>query len=188
MKTKDELRKEIFIKRSQLTPEYRQAAQAKIYQALFDLDSFQNARTIMVYYSTAEEFDTQPIIQRAWDDGKVVGVPRVYPKRILEAHKLTPDTPLELSKFKIQEPISTSPIIDPEIIDLIIMPCVTCNNQGERLGYGGGYYDRYLLRAKNAQLVLPYFAQLQMDTIPTEAHDMKVQTVITEEQVTFIKQ
>lgn len=181
MLSKDQLRQEIFKKRAALTDDYRQAAQAKVYDQLFDLDVFKKAKTIMVYYSTPEEFNTHPIIEKAWQEGKRVGIPRVFPKRVMEALEYTSDSQLENSKFDIPEPSLASPVIDPESIDLIIMPCVSCNNQGERIGYGGGYYDRYLLRAKNAYFLLPYFAKLQSQEIPKEEHDQKVDLVITEE-------
>ena len=61
------------------------------------------------------------------------------------------------------------------------MPCVSCNNQGQRIGYGGGFYDRFLLRAKKIPIILPYFAKLQSEEIPTEDHDQTVDVVITEE-------
>ncbi|MCR8968821.1 5-formyltetrahydrofolate cyclo-ligase [Facklamia sp. 7083-14-GEN3] len=186
MKSKTELRKEIFEKRAQLSKEYRRSAEEKIFQQLFELDEYKKAKKIMVYYSTDEEMNTHPIIQRAWKDGKEVGIPRVFPDRVMEALVYKENATLERSAFGILEPEKISKRLEPEDIDLIIMPCVTCNNRGERLGYGGGYYDRYLLRAKNAYLVLPYYAQLQYDEIPTEEHDKKVDMVMTEEGIYLI--
>ncbi|MGX7108409.1 5-formyltetrahydrofolate cyclo-ligase [Facklamia miroungae] len=187
MKSKNELRKEIFEKRAHLSQEYRHAAEERIYQQLFNLEQYQNAKKIMVYYSTDEELNTHPIIQRAWQDQKEVGIPRVFPERVMEAMIYKENTPLERSAFGILEPEKIGKRLVPEEIDLIIMPCVTCNNKGERLGYGGGYYDRFLLRAKNAYLVLPYYAKLQTDEIPTEEHDKKVDMILTEEGISLIK-
>ncbi|MBG9979998.1 5-formyltetrahydrofolate cyclo-ligase [Facklamia lactis] len=178
---KNELRKEIFSAREKLSNEYREEAEKVIYQKLFALEEFQQANTIMVFYSTEDEFNSHPIIERAWQEGKKVGIPRVYPKRVMEALEYTPQTQLEKSSFGISEPIQSSPIIKASDIDLIIMPCVTCNNQGERLGYGGGYYDRYLQRTNNPHLILPFYALLQRNNIPMEEHDQLVDVVITEE-------
>lgn len=177
---KKTLRQEIFIQRSQLSPEYRKEAEASIYQTLFELEEFQEAQTIMCYYATEDEFNTHPIIEKAWQMGKQVGIPRVYPDRRMEAHVYTADSQLQESAFKIPEPLESSPVIDPKDIDLIIMPCVSCNNQGQRIGYGGGYYDRYILRTRPALLVLPFYQDLQRLGIPVEDHDLTMDIVITE--------
>lgn len=180
---KEAIRKEIFKKREDLSDEYRKEAEEKIYQHVLSLPEYEKAKTIMIYYSTDDEFNTMPLIERAWQDGKKVGSPRVFPKRVIEAMELTPNTELVQSKFGISEPTEKAPIINPEDIDLIIMPCVTCNRQGERIGYGGGYYDRFLERAENALLVLPYYAKLQMDNIPMEEHDKSIDIIIDEEGI-----
>ena len=181
MISKNELRQVIFKKRQQLSQAYRQEAQNKIYQQVFDLPLFKAAKSVLIYTSTEEEMDTRPIIEEGWKLGKTMTVPRVYPKRQMEAHVITPDSTYQVSKFGIPEPLADSPIIDPQDLDLIIMPCVSCNNQGQRIGYGGGFYDCFLLRAKNVPVILPYFAKLQSEEIPTEDHDQTADVVITEE-------
>ncbi len=180
---KEAIRKDIFKKREALTDQYRQEAENKIYEKIFSLPEFQEAETIMIYYSTEDEFNTMPIIERAWKDGKQVGSPRVFPKRVIEAMELTPATEFEESKFGIKEPVKETPIIAPEDIDLIIMPCVSSNRDGERVGYGGGYYDRFLERAENALLVLPYYSKLETQDIPMEEHDKKIDIVIFEDGI-----
>lgn len=180
---KEAIRKDIFKKREALTDQYRQEAENKIYEKVFSLPEFQEAETIMIYYSTEDEFNTMPIIERAWKDGKQVGSPRVFPKRVIEAMELTPATEFEESKFGIKEPVKETPIIAPEDIDLIIMPCVSSNRDGERVGYGGGYYDRFLERAENALLVLPYYSKLEIQDIPMEEHDKKIDIVIFEDGI-----
>ena len=177
---KNSLRQEVFEQRKKLTPEYRQQAEAAIYQSLFDLEAFKTAQTLLCYYATEGEFNSHPIIEKAWQMGKTVGIPRVYPNRQMEAHVYRPDSQLEESAYHIPEPLASAEVIDPKDLDLIIMPCVSCNNQGQRIGYGGGYYDRYILRTKPALLVLPFYQALQRQDIPVEDHDLTMDIIITE--------
>lgn len=180
---KKALRQQILQARSRLTQEYRDQVQAKIYDLLFAQEAYQKAETVFVYLSMGDEFDTLPIIEKAWADGKTVSVPRVHGKGHMEAHIYGPDTEMTTSKMGIEEPAPETPIQDPSQLDLIIMPCVSVNYQGARLGYGGGFYDRFLGRAPQAKIILPYFDAMVSDDIPLEPHDQPVPVVITERGV-----
>lgn len=185
MKSKKEIRQHIFDLRDQLSGEYVIQATELIHDKLFDLESYKKAKQIFVFYSMEGELDTRPIIKHATDHGKAVGIPRTIKMGEMMIHHYKPGDPLFTASFGAQEPSAEAPEMAVEDIDLIIMPCVTCNDKGERVGYGGGFYDRILADFKG-QTVLPYFSKLQTLNIPMEDHDKKVDYVITEKSVVHV--
>lgn len=139
--------------------------------------SFKQARSIGIYRSMAHEVDTWPIIQEALKT-KQVSVPVVKQKRLV-FQEIFPDTQYEKSNFGILEPVD-APEIVPETLDLLIVPGVAFTQSGKRLGYGGGYYDRFL--TANAYTTISLAMQLQLvseEILPIEAHDQRIQQILT---------
>lgn len=101
----------------------------------------------------------------------------------MHAHILTNLDDLEVGSLNIPVPPASSHIIDPQDLDLIIVPCLTCSRDGCRLGYGGGYYDRYLSAASRATKVILCRHDLLCDELPLEEHDVPVDIVITEQEI-----
>lgn len=182
MKTKKELRQEIFERRNQLTDEYYEEATVAIHDRLYSMDLYKNAKTIFIFYSMGKELDTKKIIAHAYEAGKRVAIPRTIKFGEMNFHEYQPGDKLETAKFGAEEPLESAPIVPLEECDLIIMPCVTCNDKGERVGYGGGFYDR-ILEQYDGETILPYFAKLQTLEIPMESHDKKMDYVITERSI-----
>lgn len=183
---KNEIRENIFKKRETLSDNYYESASKAIYENLFELDVVKEAKTVFIYRSMGKELNTQPLIDFALENGKRVALPRVVSlKEGMRAHEYNAGDELEKSKYGAEEPLADSPVVTASEMDLIIMPCVTCNNRGERIGYGGAFYDRFL-REFNGVTVLPYFHELQTFEIPMEEHDMKMNYVITEDSVVKI--
>ena len=163
------------------------AADAAIVKALTGLDVYQNARTLAVYVSFGSELNTFPLIEQALSDGKRVAVPYCVPKtHIMKMLSIAhfPDD-LHPGTMGILEPDpAVSPELAPDAIDLIVVPGVGFTKRGERLGYGGGFYDRYLLKLKaTAHLVALVPEFLLFDALPTEAHDLRIPTLITEKRI-----
>lgn len=178
---KKELRKQVIQRRTKLNPSYQKIANEKIIQNIIDSYEYQKSSIIFTFIGKKGEIDTRKLIIDAVERGKVVGVPRVYPGNVMKVHRFKSFEELIMSKLHILEPAATSPSIEISSIDLTILPCVTCNIKGDRLGYGGGYYDRFLSTAGNRSLsYLPCFSQLQVDQIPLEENDMQADVVVTE--------
>lgn len=157
-------------------------ATAQLISQLLQLPSWQQATVIATTLSQTFELDTTGIIAAAWAAGKQVVVPQTLPKRQMQMRELTPATQLERTKFGVVEPI-TGVIVPPTMIDLIVVPGVAFTKTGARLGFGGGYYDRYLAAYSGATVALALPWQVQSTGAwPTEKFDVKIQTVLTTER------
>lgn len=184
---KAQLRQELLQRRAQLVPSYRKQATQAITNLLINLPQFQRSHTIFTYWSVGSELATQPLIKAAQTKQKVIALPRVYAQRKMQAQLFQGQQALQKSSLGVLEPKITAPIIDPAELDLVIVPCLTCSLAGERLGYGGGYYDRYLQQQSlTATTVALCFAQLQSAQVPVTSLDYSVDFVITEQGVSKV--
>lgn len=187
MMNKKSLRQEIFARREALSPDYHSQANQQIIAKILESQLFKDSQTIFVYHGMGRELDTQSLIANALAQNKTIALPRVHRKGVMKAHHYQIGHQLEVSSFGIPEPMLDSPIIDPKDIDLVILPCVTTNDRGERLGYGGGFYDRFLPQT-DAKVMLPYFEKLLTNIIPLEPHDQYPDIVLTENNIHIIKE
>lgn len=180
---KKELRKQMLQKRNRLEEEERKKADSAIRNAFLLSSYYQTCKSIFLYISYSSEVDTQEIIQTALADGKTVLVPLTDPvEKKMDAVPITDfKTQLCPSCYGILEPNFTSKTpYPPENIDLIVVPGVAFDRKGFRIGYGGGYYDRYLSQARNAVTVGFAYEKSLLDEIPSESHDQRVQIILTE--------
>lgn len=155
-------------------------------QAMFDaflaLPQVQQAKTIFAFWGIpGKEPDTAKLIGKLVAQGKVIGLPRMLPEHQMEVRQYCPDRPLVQVSFGISEPGEDCPLMDKEEIDLILVPAVCYDRQGYRLGFGGGYYDRWLEHFTGFRAGLCREAVLQ-DKVPTEAHDSRVDLLLTERE------
>lgn len=146
-------------------------------------DIYRTAKTVFLYVSTAAEIDTSRILADALWQGKTVCVPRCEAAREMTARRiLSPDELCQAGAFDILEPSPDAFLISPDQIDLILAPALACDRRGVRLGYGGGYYDKFLHRSNAARAALCAASRL-IDVLPAESHDERVQYIFTERQV-----
>ena len=135
---------------------------------------------IYPYLAYNQEIITDTLIERAWVDGKAVAVPKCYEDNRMEFHRISSFEDTELGMFNIPEPKHGEIVDDNEV--LIIMPGLAFDKEFNRIGYGGGFYDRYLDRKQNCRFIKVAFAydfQL-VDHIEADDHDYKVDIIITD--------
>lgn len=175
---KAELRRNIIKQRQSLSEkEWQQKSQA-ICTNLLNSELFQQAKTILAYFSFRQEPDLSYLFL---DSKKTWGFPRCIEKSLIW-HIWKPQDKLIIGKYGIQEPHPDATIINPHQVDLILVPCVACDYQGYRLGYGGGYYDR-LLSSPDWELIPTIgivFDFAYLAEIPIENWDKKLDDVCTE--------
>lgn len=173
------LRRQIKEKIVCLDPDYCHQADKQIRQWILNWEYFQKAETIFCFVGTAREIHTKPLIQAALDQGKRVAVPKCISKGIMEARQIRSLGELYPGSYGIEEPGEAAGIIGPEEISLALVPCLTCSENGRRLGYGGGFYDRYLSAVSGIRAVLCR-GRLMEAEIPWEPHDRLMDAVIRE--------
>lgn len=157
---------------------------ARIYKDLFSIPEWQNASTIAVTISRGLEIPTRPIIERAWEEGKQVCIPKCDPEtKNMQFRTYQTDDQLEIVYAGLLEPvIEKTKEVKPSQIDLVIVPGVCFDTAGFRIGFGGGYYDRYLCGYKGQTVSLLLECQL-FAHIPRQPHDIPVHKLITENQM-----
>ncbi len=165
-----------------LPEDYLARSDQGIAETLLTLDLWKQARTVFLYVSVGKEPDTRALLTAAWKAGKTAAVPRVLPDGIMEARVIRTLDDLTESNFGIPEPGANSPLLPPDALELIVVPCVAADRQGNRLGHGGGYYDRYLAKT-NCPSVCLCRARLLQTALPHGALDRVVDFIITEKEL-----
>ena len=176
---KQQLRAVIRRMEAALAPGYLQNSDAAIAAHLLAMPEYQSAGTIFCFVGTGREIDTRPILRHALDSGKTVCVPLCTTPGRMELRRITSLEELQPGSFGIPEPSADAPGVEVDDVDLAVVPCLSCNHLGQRLGRGGGYYDRYLPAFPGGTVGLCRDALLQRE-IPAEAHDRPVDLVLTE--------
>lgn len=176
---KERLRREIKGQRAEFASSYCQRADRAIFKYITELPEYQRAERILCFVSTEQEVHTFSVIEHALEQGKVVGVPRCTGKGIMEVCRIDGLEGLETGAYGILEPVRGAPVLLPEELGFAVVPCLSCSSTGRRLGYGGGYYDRYLLKTKAFKAVVCRAGSMRED-IPVEAHDLRMDIVVSE--------
>src|SRR5699024_694729 len=155
---------------------------------LIHTTAWENAQTIGITISKGFEWDTTAIIEKAWEQNKIICAPKCYPtKRKLVFYRLHSFEDLEVVYYNLKEP---KPIEENKVekgnLDMVIVPGLLFDKSGFRIGFGGGYYDRFLTDYRGKTVALTC-SQLLTDNIPKESHDIAVQQIITEEDIINVK-
>ena len=163
----------------ELPPAYRAESSRRIAALLLSLKAYRSAGTVCCFVGTAREIDTRPILQDALNAGKRLCVPRCDAPGEMTMREITTFDQLSPGTMGILEPSADASVTAPENIDFAVLPCLSCDIRGNRLGYGGGYYDRFL-RAYHGAAILLCRERLMQTDIPAEPHDVAVPFVLTE--------
>ena len=168
----------------QLSTAYCKRADRGILEHIITLPEYEKAQTVFCYVGRSSEINTIPILEDILQKGKTLAVPKCIDKGIMIACKVQCLTQLQPGKFGIYEPVKECTLVEPTVIDLGIIPCCACGKDGRRLGYGGGYYDRYLQRADFTKTALCRSMMLQ-ENIPVGEYDVSMDIVISEQAIHF---
>lgn len=180
------LRKKMLEIRSQFSPERVHEHSIKISNHAIEQPFYQQAQTLLCYMAFRNEVDVSKVMEDAWQQGKRVLLPRVNPAdRTMKCIQVEKFSDLQSGAYGIMEPLDDpSRMIPPTEIDLVIVPGVAFDSQGYRLGYGGGYYDRFFSSPsiRPIRVGVSFPEQLVADVYP-ESHDQRMDFVITSTKV-----
>ena len=154
-------------------------AAKKIQVRLEKIDAYRGAKMIGLYYSIGSEIPTRDIIQEVLSTGRKVCLPRVL-RQELEFREISDFSSLEMGSFDIMEPKERCPLVDS--LDVILVPSVGISLTGSRLGYGQGFYDRFL--GKNSTVTIsPVLEKQLIRNIPQSESDQAIDWIVTEDRI-----
>jgi len=181
---KKRIREEILSRRDREPEDIRRKKSQKIKKRLFSLKEFKEAHTILSYYSKESEVETEEMMEEALRKGKRVLLPKVREREICLGEIKDLEKDLEKGRFGILEPKETYRKTTPRGIDLVILPGIAFDLKGERIGYGKGYYDRFLKKfPRTIPLIgLAYDFQV-VNHPPGERYGRRVWKIITETRI-----
>lgn len=180
---KQELRKQILALRKGMTVREVKERSRIICEQAAGQKLFRGSGDICLYMPINNEVDVTMLFETAWNLDKRVWLPRVIGSNI-RFFSYEKETPVIVGKYGIREPDSKEELV-PDERTLIVMPGAVFSRNCDRIGYGGGYYDRFLERNPACHtLALCYDFQI-VDELPSEPHDKKPEVIISEEQVVF---
>ncbi|AXH99009.1 5-formyltetrahydrofolate cyclo-ligase [Sporosarcina sp. PTS2304] len=177
------LRNQILKQLHQLTPSDHEQKSAEIREKFLASDEFKNAHTIGITLSRFPEVATHHLIESAWQAGKRIAIPKcIAAAREMDFRLITSFDQTETVYMDLLEPrVESTVSVAPEEIDLQIVPGVVYTAEGYRIGFGGGYYDRYLVDYPFETVSLAFERQMT-DTIERESHDIPVSYIFTEQR------
>ena len=179
---KQSLRTRLQKQRDRIPGNEKERMDASIAEHLFGWEIFQTSKIIFCFVSFRSEVNTYPIIEKSMQLGKTVATPRVNLSTKNMDACIIDDvfTSLEEGYYGIPEPVKSCKIVDYRSIELIITPGLAFTVRGERLGYGGGFYDRFMERHSHATSSALTYDRFILKELPVKDHDLPVDYVITE--------
>ena len=184
---KKEFRKKVINLRKEKDKDFIKHNSDIITDKLLNLDCIKNAKNIMLYLDFNNEVSTDSLIKKLLDLGKIVSSPIT----LKEERKLIPSQITDLKNgiqygaYNIREPKpECSPAINIKDLDVVIVPAVAYDKNCYRLGYGGGFYDRFLENLRKDAVTIGIAFDLQIfDEVPKEAHDAQLDYIVTESRI-----
>ena len=180
---KKSLRKEMRAKRSSMSKEERDMASHNIVSRLIESSIYQESNTIMAYASMPEEIQLNELFDHAFKHDKILAIPLIIGRGTMRPVFLPTMEDLEVGDFGIMTVRQDKrQFVEFSDIDCIIVPGAAFDRSSNRLGLGGGYYDRFLKNVPSAKRVALAFDYQLLDAVPAEPHDAKVDVIITESE------
>jgi len=173
---KQALRKQIRQQKRAMTPEQIESASARLGELFLQSEQYQQAKTIYGYLPYNQEVRTVPMLEQAIRDGKRVAVPKVYGEEMRFIY-IDDFTRVEKGYAGIPEPMDDGPVADDPTA-LVLMPGLAFDPHGHRIGYGGGFYDKFLAAEPNHPTLALCYSFQMLPKLETEKFDIPVDCVL----------
>lgn len=173
------LRAEVRASERAMSREEKRRADETITQTVLSTEIYRSARTVFAFVGTDREIDTSALLCGILGSGKRLCVPLCTGDGLMQPKEIHSLSELAPGAYGIPEPSADCRSVAPEEIDLVIVPCVSCSHTGARLGQGGGFYDRFFEHYRG-ESILVCRERLTREDIPTEPHDARFRTVVTD--------
>ncbi|KZL92780.1 5-formyltetrahydrofolate cyclo-ligase [Clostridium magnum] len=186
--SKTTFRKLVLEKRDAVAMDTRKKWDEEVFKRIIHNEFYINSNIIFTFVSFGSEVNTHQIINLALNDNKIIYVPKIKSKeKGIEIFRINSLSDLRPGYFDILEPSENCSAADSRDIDLILMPGVAFDRQGGRLGYGAGFYDRFLTKMskKVSKIALAYQLQV-VNSVPMESSDVRIDGIITNEELITI--
>ncbi len=183
--SKEDIRNYILSKREICDSETRIKWDNNIFDKVINSEFYKKASIIFIFVSFKNEVNTHQIINRSISDGKIICVPKIQSKeKGIEIFRINSLAEVKPGYYGILEPLERCPEVDSKSIDLILMPGVAFDRHGGRVGYGAGFYDRFLskINIEIDKVALSYNFQL-LNNVPMNKLDVFIDGIITEEEI-----
>ncbi len=180
--SKDELRKKYLRIREAIPDEIYFSASKEIARIFSESDFYKNAETVLLYMSIKKEVDTRLLLQKLLSDKKAVAIPVSFSDGKMTFRYITQTTALTCGRFSVPEPPESAPEYKYSEKTLCVVPGIAFDRKGYRLGYGKGYYDRYL--ASNRVFTVGFcFDEVFTEELPHENTDIACDAIITQKGI-----
>lgn len=177
------IRKKYIALRQQMNLKDVAIQSASIMNTLLQSDDYQKANSIFTYIGVKNEVETYELIESALSDHKKVAVPKIFGKGLMKFYYMSTLEELILNRFGLLEPIQQNEEAISDLHTLMIVPGVAFDRSLNRMGFGAGYYDRYLSAHQYSKAIaLAYDFQMVSD-FPAESWDIKMDAIITQKQI-----
>ena len=179
-RAKRRIRREVLAIRDGLPPSERSAMGELVSERFLTLPEVMGARSVMLFWSFGSEVPTERVIQRLHARGVVVALPRIEGSELV-AVGYAPGDPSETTAFGAEEPLRGARI-PRATLDVVAIPAVAFDRRCGRIGYGGGYYDRFLRGLRAFTAGLSFGLQVLDEELPTGNFDRRVDAIVTESE------
>lgn len=181
-KIKKDLRKKMMSKALALPEVYKTDADARITDLLLGLPEYKRASTVFCFVGVAHEINTRPFLEQVLADGKRLAVPLCVGKGVMEARRIFSLDELKRGYYGLYEPDKSSEFVPMDEVEFAVIPCVTADHRGNRLGHGGGYYDTLFNKYNNVPAAI-ICRERMCGEVPTEPFDHRFSITVTEDGV-----
>ncbi|MBE6552005.1 MAG: 5-formyltetrahydrofolate cyclo-ligase [Ruminococcaceae bacterium] len=184
---KDRIREEYLNIRNSIDPTYREEASVRICNEIIKSGEYKNADTILMYSAINSEVSLEPLFEKVLSDKKIAAFPKCYPDRVLKFFEVTGKDDFALGKYSISEPNEGCREITDFGKALCLIPALAAGLDGTRVGYGGGYYDKFLVSHKSIiRMCVCFDAQVSYKKLPSGMFDEKFSRLVTERRRVFL--
>lgn len=171
-------------RRRQIPPSKKNQWETQVCEHLAKMPELRQIKHILSYAAIEDELSLESFHQLVREAGNAIAFPVSRPGGMMDAYIPTSPDDMKTGLFGIPEPdVRTASYLSPEEIDVVLVPCVAYDGKGNRLGHGGGYYDRYLPRCTQAMKILIAFVAQRLDRVPKTELDVPVDAIVTEEGI-----